>query len=109
ADDGELAGTVRLWNVEAGSAGPALLLGPIAIDERYRDQGIGSALMKHAIAQAKALGHRAIVLVGDEPYYCRFGFTRETVADLRLPALSTATAFSASSLCRGRLPAPAEL
>ena len=74
ADDGELSGTVRLWNVEAGSAGPALLLGPIAIEERFRDHGIGSALMQHAIAEAKALGHRAIVLVGDEPYYSRVGF-----------------------------------
>ena len=80
-----LIGTVRLWDVEAGSAGDALLLGPLAVDARHRGRGLGSALMRHAIAEAKALGHRAILLVGDEPYYRRFGFTREAVSDLRMP------------------------
>jgi predicted N-acetyltransferase YhbS len=85
SNEDELAGTVRLWNVEAGSAGPALLLGPIAIGETCRNRGLGSALMEHAIDRARELGHRAIVLVGDEPYYRRFGFTREAVKDLRMP------------------------
>jgi predicted N-acetyltransferase YhbS len=83
--DAHLLGTVRLWNVEAGSAGPALLLGPIAVELRSRGQGVGAALMNEAISQAKAIGYRAIVLVGDEPYYRRFGFTREAVSDLRMP------------------------
>src|SRR5262245_5384109 len=58
--DGRLVGTVRLWNVEAGSAGPALLLGPIAIDAGHRGRGIGAGLMEHAIAEAKLRGYRAI-------------------------------------------------
>jgi predicted N-acetyltransferase YhbS len=85
SDDGRLIGSARLWDVEVGSAGSALLLGPVAVDERLRGRGIGAALMEHAIARAAALGHRAIVLVGDEPYYRRFGFTRDAVADLRMP------------------------
>lgn len=84
-DDGRLIGTVRLWDIEAGSAGSALLLGPIAIDEKLRGLGVGAALMHQAIAEASARGHRAILLVGDEPYYHRFGFTRSAVEDLRLP------------------------
>src|SRR3954451_19819440 len=51
-EGGNLIGTIRLWEIEAGSAGPALLLGPIAIDERVRGRGIGTALMERAIAEA---------------------------------------------------------
>jgi predicted N-acetyltransferase YhbS len=118
-EDGRLIGTVRLWDIEAGSAGRALLLGPIAVDEHLRGRGIGAALMEHAIAQAGMLGHRAIVLVGDEPYYRRFGFTRDAVLDLRLPGpvdrdrflgleLETGSLAGASGLVtpRGRLIRP---
>ena len=69
----------------AGSAGPALLLGPLAVDRRSRKRGIGKALMAQALAEAKARGHGAVLLVGDEPYYGRFGFSGEAVADLHLP------------------------
>ena len=82
---GKLAGTIRLWNVLAGSAGPALLLGPLCVDCKVQGQGIGAALMRHAIAEAKRLGHGAIILVGDAPYYARFGFECAPVADLHLP------------------------
>lgn len=84
-DDGRLVGTVRLWDVVAGSAGAALLLGPIAVDCQAQRQGIGAALMRHAVAEARLRGHAAIILVGDAPYYQRFGFTGGLVADLHLP------------------------
>lgn len=101
--DGDLIASVRLWNVEAGSAGDALLLGPIAVDARLRDRGIGAALMTHAIAEAKALGHRAIVLIGDEPYYRRFGFTRDMVSDLRMPGPIDRDRFLGLELAPGAL------
>ena len=82
---GRLIGTVRLWNVIAGSAGPAVLLGPIAVDCRHQGKGIGAALMRHAIAEAKRLGHSAILLVGDAAYYERFGFDDDLVRHLHLP------------------------
>ena len=82
---GRLIGTVRLWNIIAGSAGPALLLGPIAVDCRYQGKGIGAALMNHAISEAKRLGHSAILLVGDAAYYNRFGFDTDLVRHLHLP------------------------
>jgi predicted N-acetyltransferase YhbS len=83
--NGRLIGTIRLWDIAAGSAGPALLLGPVAVECRHQRKGIGAALMQHAIAEARKLGHRAIFLVGDAPYYGRFGFTREVVKNLHLP------------------------
>jgi len=83
--NGRLIATLRLWDVIAGSAGPALLLGPVAVDSRYQARGIGRNLMEHAVAEARRLGHDAIMLVVDLAYYKRFGFSREAVTDLRLP------------------------
>jgi predicted N-acetyltransferase YhbS len=82
---GRLIGTLRLWDITAGSAGPALLLGPLAIDCAYQKRGIGAKLMRHALAQAKKLGHKTVLLVGDAPYYGRFGFSRDCVEGLSLP------------------------
>jgi len=82
---GRLIGTVRLWRVSAGRERPALLLGPLAVHPSHRNRGVGAALVRTAIEKAAALGHRAVLLVGDEPYYRRFGFSRLPAAHLRLP------------------------
>jgi predicted N-acetyltransferase YhbS len=84
--EGILVGTVRLWDVMAGEGGPAaLLLGPLAVDPQAQAGGIGSALMRHAIAEARRLGHGAVLLVGDAPYYARFGFSAEKTGTLAMP------------------------
>jgi predicted N-acetyltransferase YhbS len=80
-----LVGTVRLWHVSAGPGRPALLLGPLAVDPDRRGRGIGAALMARAVAEARRRGHRLILLVGDEPYYARFGFSAAAAAALTLP------------------------
>ena len=82
--DEEIVGTVRLWHVLAGGT-PALLLGPLAVDPRYREHGIGTMLMREAVGQARILGHGAVLLVGDAPYYARFGFRRDLTLGLRMP------------------------
>lgn len=83
---GALAGTVRLWDVRLGEGGPAaLLLGPLAVDPSLKGAGIGSALMRHAVAEATRLGHGAILLVGDAPYYGRFGFSADKTGLLSMP------------------------
>src|ERR1700761_6320728 len=79
-----LVGTVRLWHVTAGGV-PALVLGPLAVDSSCRDLGVGAALMNHALATAKALGHGAVILLGDAPYYARFGFSGSKPGELSLP------------------------
>ena len=84
-EDGRLLGTARLWDVSAGIGRPALLLGPLAVAAQARGRGIGSALVHKAVRDARRLGHRAILLVGDAPYYGRFGFTADTTGALRLP------------------------
>ena len=81
---GKLVGTVRLWHVRAGGR-PALVLGPLAVDASCREFGIGAALMNHALAAAKARGHGAVILLGDAPYYARFGFSPFMTGELSLP------------------------
>jgi len=87
ARDGEtIVGSVRLWHVEAGDGHPALLLGPLAVDPAWQGYGVGSALMIASIERSAALGHGAILLVGDAPYYARFGFSTEHTRQLKMPA-----------------------
>jgi predicted N-acetyltransferase YhbS len=81
---GKMLGTVRLWHVNAGRGRPALLLGPLAVHPEYRNRGIGSMLMQHALAEAGRLGHGAVLLVGDAAYYGRFGFCADKTRALRL-------------------------
>lgn len=81
---GTVVGTVRLWNVAAGGK-QALLLGPLAVDPAMTFAGIGSALMRHAIGEARRLGYGAIILVGDPAYYERFGFSAAKTDKLAMP------------------------
>ena len=73
--DGQLAATLRLWPVALPGGCRALLLGPIAVQPALSGQGLGRALIRHAIARARAQGWPAILLVGDEPYYGPLGFS----------------------------------
>ena len=81
---GRLVGTVRLWHVSAGGV-PALMLGPLAVDDACRGLGVGAALMDRALELAKARGHSAVILLGDAPYYARYGFTAAKTGALSLP------------------------
>lgn len=101
---GALVGTVRLWDVRLGeSGGRALLLGPLAVDPSIKAAGIGSALMRHAIAEARRLGHGAILLVGDAPYYARFGFSADKTGNLAMPGPYERHRFLALELVEGAL------
>ena len=85
ADRRKIVGTVRLWNIVAGPGRDALLLGPLAVHPDYRNRGIGTALVRNAIARAQLAGHDAIVLVGDAAYYHRFGFSSVLTGELWMP------------------------
>jgi predicted N-acetyltransferase YhbS len=102
-EKGRVIGTVRLWDVIAGSAGPALLLGPLAVDCRHQNKGLGRALMDRALNEARVKGHAAVILVGDAPYYGRFGFSAGAVADLHLPGPVEAARFLGLELVPGAL------
>jgi predicted N-acetyltransferase YhbS len=78
-------GTIRYWPVTIGGATPALLLGPVAVAEHRRSEGLGAVLIRYSLDRAAALGHQIVLLVGDAPYYQRFGFSRTRTLGLTLP------------------------
>ncbi len=100
--DGALVGTVRLWSVRGGRV-DALLLGPLAVAEPHRGRGVGARLMREAIARAAMRGHRAVLLVGDAPYYERFGFSASPTARLDLPGPVNRARFLGLELVAGAL------
>jgi predicted N-acetyltransferase YhbS len=80
-----VVGTARLWHIICASGQAALLLGPVAVAADCRNRGIGAALIARCLREARRRGHGAVILVGDPPYYGRFGFNAEKTAALRLP------------------------
>lgn len=82
--DGALIASVRQTPVAVGTA-RGLLLGPLVVDPCCKNMGYGKALMRQAVAAAKAAGAGFVVLVGDAPYYAPFGFRRLPGRDLRMP------------------------
>ena len=100
---GRVVGTVRLWHVSAGPGRSALLLGPIAVDPRLQGLGLGSKLMRTALKLASDADHRAALLVGDAPYYGRFGFSAAAVSGLWLPGPCEAGRFQGLELVPGAL------
>jgi predicted N-acetyltransferase YhbS len=85
ADNRRVIGTARLWDVACGNGRKALLLGPVAVASDSRNRGIGAALVRKAVDAARRLGHAAVILVGDPPYYSRFGFSADKTGALWMP------------------------
>jgi predicted N-acetyltransferase YhbS len=69
-----LAGVVRMWRVNVGET-PVVFLGPLAVEPGLQSAGVGGQLVSQACAAAKAAGEAAVLLVGDPPYFERFGFS----------------------------------
>ncbi|WP_284377196.1 GNAT family N-acetyltransferase [Amylibacter marinus] len=74
AESGVIA-AIRYWPIVIGDKNaPALLLGPIAVHPAHQSEGLGGGLMRASLQMAKELGWKRVILVGDYPYYQRFGF-----------------------------------
>ncbi|HEY1541232.1 MAG TPA: N-acetyltransferase [Xanthobacteraceae bacterium] len=79
-----LVGSVRLTPIRVGEA-PALLLGPLTVEPPFRARGIGLVLIERALEEARAQGHKLVVLVGDAPYYARAGFKPVPAGRIKMP------------------------
>lgn len=79
-----LVGSVRLTPIRIGGS-EAILLGPLAVEPVFTKRGIGQALIERALQAAEVSGARLVMLVGDEPYYGRFGFKRVPRGRVTLP------------------------
>ena len=79
-NDKALRGSLQFWPIQVrplrfdGPPVAALLLGPLAVEPAYTGRGIGMGLMRVGLQRAKQLGHAIVILVGDLPYFGRFGF-----------------------------------
>ncbi|MBE0454832.1 GNAT family N-acetyltransferase [Roseovarius autotrophicus] len=82
--DGTLAGAIRYWPVRVGGA-EALLLGPVAVHPTHQGEGLGAWLIRESVERARGLGWARVMLVGDAPYYGRFGFTRLDAVEMPPP------------------------
>lgn len=72
---GRIAAVIRYWPVLVG-AHDALLLGPVAVHPTRQGEGLGALLINETLRKARDGGWARVMLVGDEPYYRRFGFAR---------------------------------
>jgi predicted N-acetyltransferase YhbS len=98
-----LVGSVRLTPIRAGKV-KALMLGPLTVDPAFEKRGIGSALTTRALAAARDRNEHALVLlVGDEPYYSRFGFKCVPEGQLVMPSPVDPARFLALELREGAL------
>lgn len=79
-----MVGSIRLTPICIGET-PALLLGPLTVEPPFRSRGVGSMLMARSLKDAKAKGHRLVLLVGDEPYYGKAGFKRIPKGQVKMP------------------------
>jgi predicted N-acetyltransferase YhbS len=81
-----LAGAIRFWPVRIGPGGaPALLLGPVAVHPTRQGEGLGALLIDESLHRARDRGWTRVILVGDEPYYRRFGFTHANARGIDFP------------------------
>jgi predicted N-acetyltransferase YhbS len=79
-----LVGSVRMTPVRAGEAA-GLFLGPLTVDPAFENRGIGGVLIERSLEAARAGAYGFVLLVGDEPYYGRFGFRRVPAGRLIMP------------------------
>jgi predicted N-acetyltransferase YhbS len=98
----KLVGSVIVTAIAIG-AQPALLLGPLVVLPDYKNLGVGRELMNRAVNAARQNGHRLMILVGDEPYYGRFGFRRVPDGRISMPGPVDPDRLLACELRRGAL------
>jgi len=101
--DGELVAALRFTDVTIGGKGGALLLGPLAVEPQVAGQGYGKRLVENGLENARAAAVRVVLLVGDEPYYGRFGFRTVPPGRITLPGPVDPVRLLAAELMTGAL------
>lgn len=102
-DFAALSGTIRYWPIMIDERWPALLLGPVAAHPTRQGEGIGARLILESLDIARDEGWERVVLIGDEPYYARFGFRRDLALGLRFPPPTNPNRLLARELVPGAM------
>jgi predicted N-acetyltransferase YhbS len=100
-----LIAAVRFTSITIGGVNGTLLLGPLAVDPDFAGQGFGRRLIGEAMEAAKAAGVKLVLLVGDEPYYGRFGFHPVPPGQITMPGPVDPARLLAAELVPGALAA----
>ncbi len=103
--DGHIIAALRMSEIVIGGTPGALLLGPLVVAPEYAGQGYGRGLVTDALEDARASGIRLVVLVGDEPYYGRFGFKPVKPGTILFPGPVNPARILAAELTDGSLSA----
>lgn len=98
----QLLASLRFWPIRIGAT-PAILLGPLAVEPALQGRGMGRALVAHGLAEARRLGHRVCVVVGEPEYYRPYGFVNAPSRGLRLPGPVDPRRFQVAELEPGAL------
>jgi predicted N-acetyltransferase YhbS len=101
--DKELVAAIRFTEVKIGDTPGVLLLGPLAVEPRVAGQGYGKRIVAEGIENARRAGVKLVVLVGDLPYYGRFGFVRVPAGQIMLPGPVDPARLLAAELVLGSL------
>ncbi len=99
----EVVASLRMTPVTIGGTGQVLLLGPLAVTPRLAGQGIGRRLVGEALVRAREAGIRLVFLVGDLPYYERFGFAAVPEGQIKMPGPVNPARLLAIELAEGAL------
>ena len=81
----DMVGAVQFTPIEIGGSDKALLLGPLVIEDAYKNQGWGLKLMLEGMGRAREFGYKIVILVGDLPYYARAGFATAPTGRIVMP------------------------
>lgn len=103
--DGRLIAAVRVTEIRIGDTSGAALLGPVAVGNGFRDQGVGRRLIAEALDAMKRTGMKLVVLVGDEPYYGKLGFIAVPPGQITFPGPVNPARILAAELEPGTLAA----
>lgn len=104
-DGGEIVAALRMTEITIGGTAGAMLLGPLVVAPEYAGQGYGRALVGEAVEAAGKGGKSLVVLIGDEPYYGRFGFKPVPAGKITLPGPVDPQRILAAELTDGALTA----
>jgi predicted N-acetyltransferase YhbS len=83
--NGKVVGGIRFTAIRIGEMESAALLGPLVVDPAEKGNGYGKALVEEGLTRARAKGFSLVLLVGDMPYYGRFGFQPVPPEQIALP------------------------
>lgn len=101
--EGRILASIRMTEITIGGTGGALLLGPLAVDPEFANQGHGRRLIAESVEEARAAGRKMVLLVGDLPYYGRLGFVAVPPGRIQLPGPVNPARLLALELAPGAL------